>query len=153
MTTFYTKEAMRRLGGPTSPRGARLILPPCIQGARPGRRLAQLALPEHGPTPAFSQCSGQEVATSAHGPADTVPLSRMVPEAGDGVRTHDPQLGKLMLYQLSYAREASIVAISGASVRPGTTAALLRDPLKQPRSHADEIAWPRRPSLPVSESR
>ena len=25
-------------------------------------------------------------------------------EAGDGVRTHDPQLGKLMLYQLSYAR-------------------------------------------------
>jgi hypothetical protein len=25
-------------------------------------------------------------------------------EAGDGDRTHDPQLGKLMLYQLSYAR-------------------------------------------------
>ena len=25
-------------------------------------------------------------------------------EAGDGARTHDPQLGKLMLYQLSYAR-------------------------------------------------
>ena len=27
-------------------------------------------------------------------------------QAGDGARTHDPQLGKLMLYQLSYAREA-----------------------------------------------
>ena len=25
-------------------------------------------------------------------------------KAGDGARTHDPQLGKLMLYQLSYAR-------------------------------------------------
>ena len=25
-------------------------------------------------------------------------------EAGDGTRTHDPQLGKLMLYQLSYTR-------------------------------------------------
>ncbi len=26
------------------------------------------------------------------------------PEAGEGARTLDPQLGKLMLYQLSYAR-------------------------------------------------
>jgi hypothetical protein len=25
-------------------------------------------------------------------------------KADDGVRTHDPQLGKLMLYQLSYVR-------------------------------------------------
>ena len=32
------------------------------------------------------------------------PSNRMDPEAGDGARTHDPQLGKLMLYQLSYAR-------------------------------------------------
>ena len=38
----------------------------------------------------------------------------MDPEAGDGVRTHDPQLGKLMLYQLSYAREVSIVDGPGA---------------------------------------
>ena len=28
-------------------------------------------------------------------------------QAGDGARTHDPQLGKLMLYQLSYARVGS----------------------------------------------
>jgi hypothetical protein len=25
--------------------------------------------------------------------------------AGDGIRTRDPQLGKLMLYQLSYSRK------------------------------------------------
>src|SRR4051812_48871417 len=31
-------------------------------------------------------------------------------EAGDGTRTHDPQLGKLMLYQLSYTRVADILA-------------------------------------------
>jgi|SRR5215212_5149620 hypothetical protein len=30
-------------------------------------------------------------------------------EAGDGARTHDPQLGKLMLYQLSYARVVGAV--------------------------------------------
>jgi hypothetical protein len=36
-------------------------------------------------------------------------------KAGDGARTHDPQLGKLMLYQLSYAREACILAVSEAS--------------------------------------
>ena len=38
-------------------------------------------------------------------------------EAGDGARTHDPQLGKLMLYQLSYAREAFTLAVSAASLR------------------------------------
>jgi hypothetical protein len=37
---------------------------------------------------------------------------RMKLRAGDGARTHDPQLGKLMLYQLSYAREAPILATS-----------------------------------------
>ena len=30
----------------------------------------------------------------------------LVLKAGDRTRTGDPQLGKLMLYQLSYAREA-----------------------------------------------
>ena len=39
-----------------------------------------------------------------------MPLPGMNTEAGDGARTHDPQLGKLMLYQLSYAREAPILA-------------------------------------------
>ena len=28
--------------------------------------------------------------------------------AGNGVRTRDPQLGKLMLYQLSYARSVGV---------------------------------------------
>jgi hypothetical protein len=32
------------------------------------------------------------------------PFAGLSYEAGDGARTHDPQLGKLMLYQLSYAR-------------------------------------------------
>ena len=32
------------------------------------------------------------------------PPERGFRRAGDGARTHDPQLGKLMLYQLSYAR-------------------------------------------------
>ena len=34
------------------------------------------------------------------------PLTISTAEAGDGARTHDPQLGKLMLYQLSYARSS-----------------------------------------------
>ena len=34
------------------------------------------------------------------------PLTTSTAEAGDGARTHDPQLGKLMLYQLSYARSS-----------------------------------------------
>ncbi len=33
-------------------------------------------------------------------------------EADDGDRTRDPQLGKLMLYQLSYVRACSILAWS-----------------------------------------
>src|SRR5437870_10435098 len=33
-------------------------------------------------------------------------------KADDGDRTRDPQLGKLMLYQLSYVREACILALS-----------------------------------------
>jgi hypothetical protein len=36
--------------------------------------------------------------------ARDVPFSGEVREADDGVRTRDPQLGKLMLYQLSYVR-------------------------------------------------
>ena len=31
-----------------------------------------------------------------------------IQQAGDGVRTRDPQLGKLMLYQLSYSRESRL---------------------------------------------
>ena len=41
-------------------------------------------------------------------PLDPAPPGGQFPwlraEAGDGARTHDPQLGKLMLYQLSYTR-------------------------------------------------
>jgi hypothetical protein len=47
----------------------------------------------------------------------------MDPEAGDGARTHDPQLGKLMLYQLSYAREARILAVPDSFLCEGEEAA------------------------------
>ena len=36
-----------------------------------------------------------------------IAMVRMI-GAGNGVRTRDPQLGKLMLYQLSYARSQTI---------------------------------------------
>ena len=42
-------------------------------------------------------------------------------EAGDGTRTRDPQLGRLMLYQLSYTR----VVFSGEA---GKRVSLLRVP-------------------------
>ena len=54
-------------------------------------------------------------------PTRLVPANGMKTQAGDGARTHDPQLGKLMLYQLSYAREASSVAISGFGLPSGAS--------------------------------
>ena len=35
--------------------------------------------------------------------------------AGDGVRTRDPELGKLVLYQLSYTRNSSTLALPAAA--------------------------------------
>jgi hypothetical protein len=43
---------------------------------------------------------GNEKVPAASGQRDPIRKYR----AGDGVRTHDIQLGKLALYQLSYAR-------------------------------------------------
>jgi hypothetical protein len=43
---------------------------------------------------------------------EKAPLPGPLFEADDGVRTRDPQLGKLMLYQLSYVRAGAIVAAS-----------------------------------------
>src|SRR5438552_10569502 len=39
--------------------------------------------------------------------------------AGDGVRTRDPELGKLVLYQLSYARPTRSSTMIGARVKAG----------------------------------
>ena len=64
---------------------------------------------------AYAIRSGHEVAVAESGESSSTPLSRMNSEAGDGVRTHDPQLGKLMLYQLSYAR---IDTTGGMKTRP-----------------------------------
>ena len=63
----------------------------------------------------------------------SVAQSRMNTEAGDGARTHDPQLGKLMLYQLSYAREAGSVAILSATLIPAESA---RKPAGQVSCHS-----------------
>src|SRR5215217_5702607 len=43
-------------------------------------------------------------------------------EADDGDRTRDPQLGKLMLYQLSYVRAGSILAWSRRATFAGMAA-------------------------------
>src|SRR5215207_5212536 len=47
--------------------------------------------------------------------------------AGDGARTHDPQLGKLMLYQLSYARVPS--SLAGARPLPSGLPASVQAPI------------------------
>ena len=47
------------------------------------------------------------VSTGPLGDSDPRSVERVslrISEADDGVRTRDPQLGKLMLYQLSYVR-------------------------------------------------
>jgi hypothetical protein len=57
--------------------------------------------------------------------------------AGDGTRTRDPELGKLMLYQLSYARTASGLSTRGGNRYPSRGRAPRVDPM------ADRV--PRRP--------
>ena len=44
-------------------------------------------------------------------------LSSTCHRAGDGVRTRDPQLGKLMLYQLSYSRNSGMSQVKRATGR------------------------------------
>jgi hypothetical protein len=51
-----------------------------------------------------------ELARAAAPERESSRLSGLSVEAGDGTRTHDPQLGKLMLYQLSYTRVPDILA-------------------------------------------
>jgi hypothetical protein len=41
----------------------------------------------------------------------------MTRRAGNGTRTRDPNLGKVVLYQLSYSREADRILAPGASRR------------------------------------
>ena len=43
----------------------------------------------------------------------------VVTGAGDGGRTRDPQLGKLMLYQLSYTRMRATLALPSRGVNLG----------------------------------
>ena len=92
-----------------------------VQSLRPTTSAKRLKVAAAPATP----CSRPKAALAA--PSSTCRVSasasssRMNPEAGDGARTHDPQLGKLMLYQLSYAREAFTVAVCGLVVEGGAT--------------------------------
>ena len=38
--------------------------------------------------------------------------------AGNGIRTRDPQLGRLMLYQLSYSREDAKEVVGASGFEP-----------------------------------
>ena len=38
--------------------------------------------------------------------------------AGNGIRTRDPQLGRLMLYQLSYSREDAREVVGASGFEP-----------------------------------
>jgi hypothetical protein len=61
-------------------------------------------------------------------------------EADDGVRTRDPQLGKLMLYQLSYVREAFTLAASSRlrPSRPGLFKRFFKHPAPLALSGSDK---------------
>src|SRR3954452_15648590 len=59
---------------------------------------------------------------------DQRPTTRKA-EAGEGARTLDPQLGKLMLYQLSYARVPTILArVTDRPVRARSPHSTLTEP-------------------------
>jgi hypothetical protein len=70
------------------------------------------------------------------------PVCGALERADDGARTHDPQLGKLMLYQLSYVRAAPIVppllppsAVGDQNGR--TDLDVVEEPLRVRDVHAD----------------
>src|SRR5574340_688612 len=56
-----------------------------------------------------------------------------IPKAGDGARTHDPQLGKLMLYQLSYARVTPTISRKPAPRQVSSSSAFPRAPTETAR--------------------
>jgi hypothetical protein len=66
-----------------------------------------------------------DTATAASRPAD--PPDRALTgalRAGNGTRTRDPNLGKVVLYQLSYSREADRILAPGPPGRNAKTAAM-----------------------------
>ena len=60
--------------------------------------------------------SSVETTTAPSGAA----IFALLREAGDEARTRDPQLGKLMLYQLSYSRVRAILAVRKIPLRPAS---------------------------------
>ncbi len=80
--------------------------------------------------------------------------------AGDGARTRDPQLGKLMLYQLSYSRTSTILLPCGqrgfGSLGPGprlvprARTALRQEQTRRPRARwAERLSYSRTLHYPV----
>ena len=62
-----------------------------------------------GQNPTFFHCAtNSDDAASDDRVSDDQPRKRR--GAGDGIRTRDPELGKLVLYQLSYTRNPCTVA-------------------------------------------
>ena len=60
-------------------------------------------------------------------PRDELPPNRALTgalRAGNGTRTRDPNLGKVVLYQLSYSREADRILAPGPARRNGARARL-----------------------------
>ncbi len=61
-------------------------------------------------------------------------------KAGDGIRTHDIQLGKLTLYQLSYTRIAALIVARPPPPGKHPRKAILRRPMPLPPTHPT-VCW------------
>jgi hypothetical protein len=66
---------------------------------------------DHGQSPSRQHC-----------PADKALLPQVFSGADDGIRTRDPHLGKVMLYQLSHVRVGTQEYQPGSGDRTGWTA-------------------------------
>ena len=87
-----------------------------LRPPRSSRGSTSRRVPPHCPS---ARTSGSHpVAVWTHGSPGQHSCPGLVIEAGDRIRTGDPQLGKLMLYQLSYARGTS-KSIQGRAASQG----------------------------------
>jgi hypothetical protein len=55
--------------------------------------------------------------SGASAPPNQESERKLCSRAGNGTRTRDPNLGKVVLYQLSYSREAERILVSGSPRR------------------------------------
>ena len=97
----------------TEPRGPDFLAPKSPRDSKPGHRWARpwfgSGKPRKRPRQSVSAASSNQktpIAGSAGASHRTPGVSDN--GAGDGARTRDPQLGRLMLYQLSYSRPMAL---------------------------------------------